>query len=336
MVFGHTLDATLSDAARATSWVTSYWKLRTFTAPLFLFVSGCAVMWVVTRKQESGPRVLLRFLPRIGLLLALGYCVRLPIWDLRGWLGGDADLWRLFLTFDALQCIAASMACVLALCVVIRPDFARISVFSLLAVAFAFLAPTVWQSLGGSGKSLFWAQTLGGGDSRFSLFPWAAYFFSGAALGVLFARDSRVGLGLLAGLALVLAGHSWLSEGSGSGHVLLLTDDSPRKFVWRLGPVMVLFLAAFCLPRKVAQAIAPVGRASLWAYVLHLPICYGWGFWHGLATHVGKSLSVLEACGLGLVMVIFTALWAPALRHLYGLAPWKGLSLGLPRTKTIP
>src|SRR4051812_12462436 len=78
MVFGHTLDATLADSERSLTWVGAYWKMRTFTAPLFLFVSGCALMVVLTRKQLSGSASLRRFGPRVALLFFLGYWVRFP------------------------------------------------------------------------------------------------------------------------------------------------------------------------------------------------------------------------------------------------------------------
>jgi acyltransferase len=46
--------------------------------------------------------------------------------------------------------------------------------------------------------------------------------------------------------------------------------------------------------------LAPLGRASLWLYVLHLPVVYGWAGTPGLAGRVGPTLGLLPALGVGL------------------------------------
>jgi hypothetical protein len=43
-----------------------------------------------------------------------------------------------------------------------------------------------------------------------------------------------------------------------------------------------------------------MGRSSLWLYVLHLPVVYGWAGTPGLAGRVGPTLELGPALGVGL------------------------------------
>ncbi len=318
MIFGHTMDAVLSSAARAEPWVRNYWSFRAFTAPLFLFVSGWVVLMLLTRRQLVGREVLRRFGPRVLLLLALGYLFRLPLWDLRGLVRLDATLWRYLLTFDALHCIATSMGVAVLLCTVVRSALGRGLALAAAAVGTTLAAPALWQAFSTPEAPALLAQTLGGGASLFPLFPWAAYFFTGGVFGLLYARAPRRTLALLSGCALLLLGYTLLNP-----EAQALSAMRPEKVLWRLGPVMVLLLTAMALPQRLARALSPVGRASLWAYVLHLPICYGWAFWSGLSVRVGPVLSDVEAALCAVGMVVGCALVAPALRHLYQSLPWR-------------
>jgi acyltransferase len=333
MVFGHTLDATLSPAARATEAMTLYWKFRAFTAPLFLFVSGCALMWVLTHKRWSSERATRRFLPKVLWLLFLGYSVRFPLWDIPGWLRGELSVWKPFLTFDALQCIGTSIAVLLAVCAGVKRDWQRMVVLFALALLCVVSAESIWAFWANPDSNMVWAQTLGGGSSRFSIFPWSAYFLVGAAFGIALARWPRMAFGFLLGAMTIFLVLDVWGRNTLFLNIQSLPDWAPRKVIWRAGPVLALLLLAFALPSRVSQSLGPVGRSSLWAYVLHLPLCYGWGHWHGLATHVGRTLSAAQACALGVGMVLFTALTAPLLRRLYASIPWRALPRRLARLK---
>jgi peptidoglycan/LPS O-acetylase OafA/YrhL len=58
------------------------------------------------------------------------------------------------------------------------------------------------------------------------------------------------------------------------------------------------------VPAGVAGRVAPLGRASLGVYAVHVPIVYGWSGYEGLAGRVGARLSLAEGMAVaGLVLV---------------------------------
>ncbi len=331
MIFGHTMDAVLSPDARQVAWVKGYWVFRNFTAPLFLFLAGFVLLLVVQRKQLAGWQVVRPHLPRIGLLFLLGYSLRLPVWDWRGLFRLDAELWRSFATFDALQCIASAMLLALAMVAVLRRRNAAAAGATPLALAAAgglivFSAPGVWRALSAAHVPGVVQQSLGGGTALFSFFPWSAYLLFGAAAGALFPSmaTGRRALGWMAGLGALLLLGTWAWNGWASPAGLVPVD--PVKFFWRLGAVLVIAAGAMQLPERLARLAAPVGRASLWAYVIHLPIAYGWGYWGGLARRVGQTLTDVQASLVALGVVLFSATAAVVAKRCFASArlraPW--------------
>ncbi|HLM42250.1 MAG TPA: hypothetical protein VK458_00225, partial [Myxococcaceae bacterium] len=82
---------------------------------------------------------------------------------------------------------------------------------------------------------------------------------------------------------------------------------------WRVGLLSVAAGLAMLLPSRLDRWMAPVGRASLWVYVVHLPLAYGWSTFHGLAGRLGRSQEVLPALGLALgVLAVSLAIALPA------------------------
>lgn len=314
MVFGHTFSALVSAEGRAAPWVDAYWHVRAFTSPLFLFVSGWVVFFVITRRGLSGWAVLEAYLPRVALLFALGYLMRLPIWDLEGLYRFNGQVWRYFSTFDALQCIASAMLVTLLLSAVLRQTWARVAVLLALTTAIVLAAPEVWSWLRGARAAPVAAQTFGGGDSLFPIFPWTAYFFAGASVGAL-VKSRATALGLLAVVAGLLALSWWPWS--------RLPVTQPMRFVGGIAVVSAVVTLALLLPRRVNQAVAGVGRASLWVYVLHLPVVYGWGYWPGMAQRIGHVLSDLEALFVALGMVVVSVAAGVQGQRLLGGGRWR-------------
>ncbi len=294
MIFGHTLSALISPEGRLEPWVAAYWHVRAFTAPLFLFVSGFVLFFVVDRRGLYGRMTLRAYGRRVALLFALGYLMRLPLWDLAGLVRLDPALWRYFSTFDALQCIAAAMFVTLCICAILRPLWGRVGVLAALGLVTVLSAPSVWRALGSAEPGLV-AQTFGGGDALFPVFPWTAYFFSGGCAVALHRKWGSVALGSLAALAALLAAPAWPWS--------VLSPTDPVRFLGTLAVVLAVVAATSLLPVGVSRLLAPVGRASLWAYVVHLPVIYGWAYWHGLEHYVGHSLSAINALLASLAMV---------------------------------
>jgi len=320
MVMGHTLDAVLKDSARETTGMLVYWSFRAVTAPLFLFVAGWAFATTVGRTGASGVPLLRRYLPRVGLLLFWGYFLRWPGWGLDSLFAGKLEVWRHFLAFDALHGVAGALLMGSLVLAVVRGPVGRVAALSGLALAVPLVAPWVRAAVSGGGWPLALEQALAGRTSSFPLFPWSAYFLVGGVTGLVLAGVRRVphwlvllgaGTGLL-GLVSLWGGHPRF------GDVTLV--------LWRLGLVAVVAGLAMRLPARLDGLLGPVGRASLWVYVAHLPLAYGWSTFPGLASRLGRSQDVLPALGLALsVLAICLGVTLP-LKKRYGL--WSKRSSG--------
>ncbi|HSN90134.1 MAG TPA: heparan-alpha-glucosaminide N-acetyltransferase domain-containing protein [Anaeromyxobacteraceae bacterium] len=298
MVAGHTLDALLAPEVRAQPGVELYWQARGFTAPLFLVTAGWGLAVSTVRGGARGLPVLSGRLPRVALLLAVGMALRWPGWATDGLVHLEPEPWRHLLAFDVLQTIAVGL--LLAASVLALPlDRGRAaSVFALLAGTSLVAAWSVPPPRLPPGLVAIAAEQAAGGTSPFPLFPWLAYFFAGAVLGLTARAGSRrTALAVSGtGVALVLP-FALLHPGD-------FAPAHPVLVGLRLGGVLLLLGLLFAVPRGVARAAAPLGRASLAVYSLHVPVVYGWSTVHGLAGRVGPSLGLGEALGLAAAVLM--------------------------------
>jgi acyltransferase len=305
MVLGHSFDALLAPAVRAEPLVALYWMARGFTAPLFMLVSGWAVAVATSRRGDRGLDAVRARLPRVVLLLALGYALRWPGWGVPLLRAGDGAVWAHFLAFDALHAIAvALLATAVVLALPLRAGAKASLLVALTAGAVALgtapLVPPDAAALPPSIPMLALAQAAGG-TSAFPLFPWVGYFFVGAVLGLLAdsGSGSRAALVAAAGAALAVAG---VAGGIG------VSPGDPHLFLLRAG-VVLLFLAALSLvPASLAARVRPLGRASLAVYVIHLPIVYGWSTYAGLFQRVGPRLPFGAALAAGVLVLVASLL----------------------------
>jgi peptidoglycan/LPS O-acetylase OafA/YrhL len=297
MVCGHSLDAFLATDVRTSPGVATYWSFRGLTAPLFLVVSGWAVSTVLSRSPLRGLPLVRRRLPRVLLLLALGYGLRLPLWGLERLRAGDPAVLRHALAFDALHAVAIGVLGGTLAFACARGRTARLALMLVLAAGIPLVATPVTALL--AGAPLLVAQTLAGGDAPFPVFPWTGYFFAGALLGLL---PLRALAPLRRAFALALAGGALVALA-----LVLGIDDleftSPVLFAWRLGQIVVLAALVALVPARVAGALAPLGRSSLGVYVFHVPLLYGWGVWQGLGALVGPTLSLGAGLALALALL---------------------------------
>lgn len=304
MVMGHTLDATLSPEARALPAMATYWNFRMVTAPLFLAVAGWAVANSLSRSGLQGWAVARRYLPRVGLLLFCGYLLRWPGWALSRFFSGDRQIWMHFLASDALHVIAGSLLVAIAVFGLTGRRELRLLMVGILGVGLPMLSPIFLPWL--REHLPFWlAQPLVNRSSNFPLIPWSAYFFLGVLLRGVVVSMPRVPPAAIVGtlglmLTLLL---SWISVNQGWGW--------RQIFFWRLALLLLIAGAVLGLPERLARFLAPVGRASLWAYVLHLPITYGWSLFPpvgipGLSWKVGKTLAPGPALLLALGVTLLT------------------------------
>jgi acyltransferase len=300
MVLGHTLHALLSPTARASLWIQRYWELRGITAPLFLLVSGWVLVAVTDHRPGAARAAYGRRIQRALLLVFLGYLLRWPGWDTVQAMGWSEALGARLFEFDALQCIGLSLlvgATVLALAPGSR---SRAVVLGVLAVGIPLASGTVWRF--GPFLPIELRQALGSEGSHFPLFPWAGFFFAGALAAQLL-RLLRPGWPQ--GLALAALGAGVM------GMTLQFPQDwsptSPWLIAFRVSEGLLVLAAVSCVPVQLSRRLAPLGRVSLWVYVLHLPVVYGWAGTQGLAERVGPTLESGPALlvGLGLLVICY-------------------------------
>jgi acyltransferase len=297
MVLGHTLDGLLAPAVRANEWVQHYWSLRGITAPLFLLVSGWAVVAALDRRQDAARSTYGRRVWRALLLIFLGYLLHWPGWEAvraRGW--SDALLGRLF-SFDALQCIGVSLLVGATVLRLAPGSRSRAAALAVLAVGIPLASPILWQW--GTSLPLALRQAVGAQGSQFPLFPWAGYFFAGALVAYAL-RLLRPGWPQ--GLALAVLGGGLL------GLTHLLTPDWSPSSAWlvafRVGEGLLVLAAVSFAPVRLSGLLAPLGRLSLWVYVLHIPMVYGWAGTPGLNVRVGPTLGLGPALLVGVGLLV--------------------------------
>ncbi|XXF79895.1 acyltransferase [Myxococcaceae bacterium GXIMD 01537] len=317
MVLGHTLDALLSPAMREHPWVQRYWELRGLTAPLFLLVSGWAVVAALGGRPRAAVETFGRRVRRALLLLFLGYFLKWPGWAAVKGMGWGETMQAHVFAFDALQCIGVSLL-VGAVVLVLTPDaWSRAGALLALAVGVPMASAALWQA--GEHLPEVLRQAVGSPGSRFPLFPWMGFFFAGA-LGAHVLRLLRPGWPQGLALAVLGAGLMW-------GMKLLPADWSPTSpwlVAWRVGQGLLVLAVVNMLPTRLSRGLAPLGRMSLWLYVLHLPVVYGWANISGLSGRVGPVLSFGQALGVGVALLLACYVVALAGKALLKLArPWQ-------------
>lgn len=304
MVLGHTLDALLSPAVRALPEVLFYWSLRGITAPLFLLVSGWAVVAALDNRPEAARSTFGRRVRRGLLLLLLGYLLHWPGWEAIGSQGWTQGLLVHFFAFDALQSIGMSLLVGASVLVLARGTWSRALALAVLAVGIPLGSALLWKL--GMGMPTVLHQAVGAVGSPFPFFPWAGFFFAGALAAHLL-RLLRPGwpqglvLALLGGGLLVLTGQ--------------LTADWTATSAWlvayRVGQGFLVLAAMSLAPQWLSRLFSPMGRLSLGVYVLHLPVVYGWAGTPGLVERVGPTLGLVPALlvGVGLLAACFLLAW---------------------------
>jgi uncharacterized membrane protein len=132
-----------------------------------------------------------------------------------------------------------------------------------------------------------WYLRPAGDYTAFTLFPWAAFVFAGAAVGALLPaaadrdrdRSRHLALGL-AGAALIAVGVAAAQRPSIYTVPSAFWTSSPAWFAMRVG-ILTLTLAAlrFVPPRPAFAPLAVLGRASLFVYWIHVELVYGYASW---------------------------------------------------------
>ena len=294
MVFGHTLDLTLTDQVREVSLVALYWSFRGLTAPLFLVVAGWAL---VSSLRAADSDTVGRRLRRAALVLALGYGLHWPGLSAAEAMAAEGSLWPHLLAFDALPCIGWCIVGGVLLLSLLPRRAGRIGALGVLALWVPFVATLSWPV--GLGAGWLWRGFLGHPEAHFPLVPWAAFFFLGGTLSLVLPqlrerRHRAMALLLAGGLLLLLLERTGLENWAA---------PSPWPTFYRMGQVMVALglLAAVAVWR--IPGLVVLGRSSLGVYVAHLVVLYGWAGTDGLALRWERHLSGPAALGLAVLVL---------------------------------
>jgi uncharacterized membrane protein len=328
MIQGHTLDSwtRVADRSRAEyGWVNVVGGLG--GAPIFLVLAGLAMALGAgsqLRKGASDQQATARLRRRGWQIFGLAFLFRLQSLVVSG------GSWDKLFKVDILNVMGVAMLAAAALWQLGRQSGRRALLLALAAVAVAMLTPIVRAT------PLFdpvpdlveWYIRAPGGQTTFTLFPWAGFLLAGAALGVWLDRaqaptdERRVHIGLAIGgsaLAAAAYGASYLPA------IYQQTEfwtSSPTFFFFRLGVVMAALPLAYALRRTSGRRsrIEELGVASLFVYWIHVELAYG-----SISAPIHRALP-LEAAAIA--FVLFTWL-------MYGTVKLKQkIQVGRPNTTT--
>lgn len=303
MVQGHTLHVLLAPGHEGDLWFGPWLFLRGLTSCLFLLLSGFAFSVVTDRHWDdflSSTRRLNRRLARFAFFLGLGYLLHFPMARFAHLPFATDERWRSFLQVDILQVVAVSLLLLQGLIALVRTR-RRYTIGCAVVAALAVLAtPLTWRQSWTDVTPLWFASFMSGETgSLFPFFPWAAFIFIGAALGIVYAHLWRTlpmeevaarfwGVGmamLLAGAFAVLLPFRPYGE-------IDVWRTSPSIFLVRLGAVLVL-LGGFAWVgqwlRRLPGVLQALAEESLTIYVVHVLVLYG-SLWNtGLGAWLGPQ-----------------------------------------------
>ena len=357
MLEGHVVRALLQPAFQATTAFELHEIFHGITAPGFLFGAGFTFAIATQRKWEelrTWSVGLLRRLWRMVVLVAIGYLLHIPYFSLRKTIEESTpEQWDTFLAFNVLQCIGVSLFFLRLLLVLVRSETIFLSLVATLLAVIVAATPLIWGSSIPESLPRWLAMAVDGTQgSVFPLFPYAAFIFAGVLVSWEFLRYAEQGnearfMKLLAsgGVGLVAAGYAWdvLPYQLYPSYDFWFT--SPAYFLIRLGILVLLLAGLWFFEARVRhrerhdlwmpQWLITLGVESLFVYIVHLVILYGWVVnadhnleaWWGLRLTLGES--ILAFIALTLVLVLAARLWRFAKKQhpilMQGVYWWLGL-----------
>ncbi len=280
MIEAHTVDSWTRLADRTSSAYQWSTVVAGFGAPAFLFLAGITMMLAAGGRLRRGLPVgeVTRSALRRGLwIFALAFLFRLQSMIISGGRFPQSLLKVDILNVMGLAMLAGALGLVLA-----RTLSRRVLLFVGVTVAVTMFTPIIRATplLAGLPDPIEAYLRPRPGLTAFTLFPWAAFFTAGCAIGSwLDARpgDSRrLNAGLAAGgLALALGGYGASFLPPLYPEVSFWTS-SPTFFFLRLGILVLAVPLAYALSHVWrGSALQEFGKASLFVYWIHVELVYG-------------------------------------------------------------
>jgi uncharacterized membrane protein len=300
MIEAHVLDSWTCVSDRQGQGYFFAMILGGFGAPLFLFLAGVTVPLSASakwRRTGSMSAASLAVVRRGLQVFGLAFVFRLQAWIL-GW--GPV---RSLLNIDILNIMGPSIAAAAAMWGSVGSTRARIILFGGAAASVGLLTPIVRNlpAVAALPDPIEGYIRPVAGLSNFVIFPWAAFVFAGAIVGVVLEaartgqEERRANVAFLiagASLAALAYGCSWLPSWYQRSD---FWTTSPAFFFLRTGVMTMAVGAAYgwALLVRVAERWSPLaqlGRTSLFIYWIHVEMVYGLISrpWH-------KTLSLTQA-----------------------------------------
>lgn len=307
MLQGHTIYDTLADEYRNVDYpVYATWRfMRGFTAPVFLFVAGAVLVFLLEKTSKPNIR-LKKGIKRAIILLLLGY-----------WLNSSSFFYQLFSDFsfkrgtflfrvDVLHLIGIGLLVLLSSFFVFRkfnlPNWlGYLCLFFLVGGLTPLLADINYENKG----MLFLTQYINNENgSLFPVFPWLCYMLAGASFGAwigikkdLMVKSMQTGF-LIIGISITcyfLSDLLTVIYGNDSfwNHYLPLVFYRLSYVIFIMG----LFSLIGQRIKKLPNSLMHFSKNTLWIYVAHL-LVLGW------LKEFRRTLDPWESVGLAIGMII--------------------------------
>jgi uncharacterized membrane protein len=299
MIEAHVIDSWTGGADRATGAFGWSMILGGFGAPLFLFLAGVAVPLSAGAKfrRTNDRRLAARAVARRGFeIFLLAFLFRAQAWVL-GWSSP-----RTLLRVDILNIMGPSI-CVAALIWGIAGSLrARYAAFGALLFATTLLTPVI-RSLAALAVlpdpvEAYIRPTAS--LSNFVLFPWTAFVFAGALIGLAIdattasGEERRLNLFFCGSGALIAASAYGLSFAPSPYASSEFWTTSPTFFFLRGGVMTAAIGLAYFWGQRRARSgwsfMEQLGRTSLFIYWIHVELVYGL-----VSMRLHKALTLEEA-----------------------------------------
>ena len=332
MIQGHTLHQLLDPVYNSSPAFMGWLFLRGLTSCMFLLLSGFAFSVASNRYWDELRRPSLRLLRRLTrflFFLGLGYLIHFPMGRLSHLQFANDERWRSFLQVDILQVVAGSLLLLQGLALLL-PSRRRFAIVSGAAAVFIVMAtPLIWARSWVDAMPLWVASYLSAETgSNFPLFPWGAFMFFGAALGMAYARRGAARPAQWTAGAFAASGATLIAAGTAT---FLLPFNpfgdidpwraGPSMFVIRLGSVLLILGAIVFVSqgiKRLPRAVQALSQESLMIYVVHVAILYGSLWTPGLGRYLGRQDLVPTAAWVAAMMVSMGALawlWNETKQH---------------------
>jgi uncharacterized membrane protein len=289
----HCYDSWLGSPARNSTFFGWSQLTGTIPAPLFIFLSGvtCALVADSMRRKGATPSAIAsRMIRRGAEVFALSLLFRVQEFAL-GW---PAAPWTDLLRVDVLNLIGVSIVLLGVLCWVVQGRTAGALASAGVALGIALATPMVWTTWRPRWLPWYLESYVNGVHIYnspqpwlFPIFPWAAFAFTGMAIGILMFSEwpSKNPGRAMALLGAGGAGMFFLSRWFDARPVQLYAvydywHTSPNFFLARVALLTLIVVAGYAWCRWGLGAIGfsplmQLGQTSLLVYWVHIEFVYG-------------------------------------------------------------